>query len=679
MSHFNYSSTGFSPKFNHKVTRPKSAHHSFAHSTIKNPDLYIESLKSKASLHKPSSTQIIGLQSDEVFQFVEPKSLQPKEYHISLVPSGEFPSANSYFHQAYKHRSRGDFQNALTYYRQALNIDPKHLPSRINVGVCMMKLNMIEAAIENFQTAEGMHPYEPISYFNRVICHLSLGEYDQAIDGINTSLAFLSQEEMKDYVSLKALALFRAGKVADAIDVSKNKNESAKMKEDDVVKRAYNSLFPHKVNKDFLSFRRPSTNSGVRKLLSESKPNIGISKLELGKHQKVSSARTVSSLIGSTRVSTAVNTQRIKKPVRLSSANPKLTLSVPRKSFLTGTHELPCESKEALATPKSKEINTIKSVEELPTYEELLAKKKMFDTMIAESEAVINSIVPIHRKRDNIVDKEIGFFQDDLQIEATDYKEEILHNQHKKNRTAKIRRDIERDVEASKKIFYDESTLVSEILTAKISIQSLKFIQNEFEKPFEARDYSELEKMLSKLPFFAKFPGGVRVQLLKRCEFRIFQKEDYIIRQGDPGDYMFVIISGAIEIRKVSPDFGMLDITINSMYDGETFGELALLADPAGISIKRTASCLANERTLLIALAKEDYKHILLEQMQNDIIGKVDFFKKLPIFQDSEGLSLIPLASNIEPVTYKINEPLILQGEKPQGLYIIYKGRCTVY
>ena len=95
-------------------------------------------------------------------------------------------------------------------------------------------------------------------------------------------------------------------------------------------------------------------------------------------------------------------------------------------------------------------------------------------------------------------------------------------------------------------------------------------------------------------------------------------------------------------------------------------------------SLRRSASCVSDYNTLVIGVPKQDYIHILLEMMQNDIHGKAMFFSQLIIFQGVDQYSLIPLAANIEPNTYKINQIILNAGEQPQGLYIIYKGNCKV-
>jgi hypothetical protein len=77
-------------------------------------------------------------------------------------------------------------------------------------------------------------------------------------------------------------------------------------------------------------------------------------------------------------------------------------------------------------------------------------------------------------------------------------------------------------------------------------------------------------------------------------------------------------------------------------------------------------------------MSKTDYKHILLYMMKNDIHGKAHFFCTLSLFPGTDHYSMVPLAANIEPISYSINEIILEAGDIPQGLYIIYKGHCSI-
>ena len=228
----------------------------------------------------------------------------------------------------------------------------------------------------------------------------------------------------------------------------------------------------------------------------------------------------------------------------------------------------------------------------------------------------------------------------------------------------------------------DERKITESLISPSITTQAINEICFEYFKPQPLRNNYRLASRLSKLNFFSKFSDRIIVEIVKRSSLICYGPGDTIIHQGDEGDYMYVILSGTVTIMKKSEEFGNLDVQINSLYQGDTFGEMALLASGRNPkhddSVKRSASCISDQKTLVIAVSKEDYKCILLEMMHNDIHGKAAFFSSLILFHGTDDYNLIPLSANIEPLVFKINEIIIESGELPQGLYIIYEGRCSV-
>lgn len=56
-----------------------------------------------------------------------------------------------------------------------------------------------------------------------------------------------------------------------------------------------------------------------------------------------------------------------------------------------------------------------------------------------------------------------------------------------------------------------------------------------------------------------------------------YQRGDYIIKQGDDGDYFYLVDQGELECyRKIKKD-DQSDTYLKTYYPGDTFGELALL------------------------------------------------------------------------------------------------------
>jgi len=90
---------------------------------------------------------------------------------------------------------------------------------------------------------------------------------------------------------------------------------------------------------------------------------------------------------------------------------------------------------------------------------------------------------------------------------------------------------------------------------------------------------------------------------------------DSIIRQGEPGDYFYIIKSGRCMVSRKMPGQDK-EIKLADLGAGSTFGEEALISDAA-----RNASIVMLSSGVLSRLSKEDFLKLLNEPM----IEKVDY------------------------------------------------------
>ena len=104
----------------------------------------------------------------------------------------------------------------------------------------------------------------------------------------------------------------------------------------------------------------------------------------------------------------------------------------------------------------------------------------------------------------------------------------------------------------------------------------MNFIASQYEKrPFE-RNYSKIDEILATLTFFAKFSPNIRTLFYKSSGFYHYLAGTIIFNQGDVGDHMYIIIKGSVSIEKKNSDLRNSPIVVNSLYDGNHFGDLAL-------------------------------------------------------------------------------------------------------
>jgi CRP-like cAMP-binding protein len=554
-------------------------------------------------------SESIEQNSAEIIKLIENKCLKP----IEIRPPSSKPEENDplwYWVQGYSSRLKGDFDKAIILYRQGLRLDESHVGLRNNLGVCLMRIGLINRALDEFQSLECIP-----ALINSSICHITRQDYLKALPLLEKVTKI---DPQPSFFQLLALALFRAGRVSEALENFQDVLPGESLMEDERNLRFVkdpNTLFPFKV--------------GEIATLGKMRNNSGPSTRCSGKNSLENSL---------------TRGQNFKKK------NTKKKI-LTKKNFGV---DYPNKSRQALAT-----------------FEDIIEKKRIFDRMIRIRHNTIVETISTNFP----LWKYDGFVQQKLENAPRFASEDFEDNIEIRKKIEKIHEELSNSFKTPElKPVYSKK-----IITKRLNERTLSLVLSEFQKEPTSRDYVKLEKILKHLPFFSKFPGEIRFKLLKSAVYKQYECEEIIIRQGEVGDSMFVILSGSILIVKKSPDYGNIELIINSMYDGETFGELALLSEGISDNIKRSATCVAGEKTMVLAISKQDYKRILLDEMQNDITGKVLFFKSLPFFEDCNSISLIPLASNIEPVLYKIDQVIIELGEKPRGLYIIYKGRCSLY
>lgn len=112
-------------------------------------------------------------------------------------------------------------------------------------------------------------------------------------------------------------------------------------------------------------------------------------------------------------------------------------------------------------------------------------------------------------------------------------------------------------------------------------------------------------KTMIKSPTFRKLPPANVEQLLHRLEPIMVHAGNVIIRQGDLGDYFYMIDRGIVLVTR-NPDNDEDTIEMAELNQGATFGEAALISDNP-----RNATVSMMSDGILLRLSKEDFNKLL--------------------------------------------------------------------
>ena len=114
---------------------------------------------------------------------------------------------------------------------------------------------------------------------------------------------------------------------------------------------------------------------------------------------------------------------------------------------------------------------------------------------------------------------------------------------------------------------------------------------------------AEIVSFLKESKFFASLEETYLEQIAKRFEMFQIQAGETLIREGDPGDSIYLILSGRMRaVKKIKDEI----IILNESGRGELIGELALLTEET-----RASTVIAVRDSLLLKLAKADFTQFI--------------------------------------------------------------------
>ena len=115
---------------------------------------------------------------------------------------------------------------------------------------------------------------------------------------------------------------------------------------------------------------------------------------------------------------------------------------------------------------------------------------------------------------------------------------------------------------------------------------------------------ARIRATIAKAPLFTSLPPAAVDDLTQRIAVRRVSAHGTVVSQDEPGDAMFVIMSGRVKVVLFGENGR--EVTLSILRPGDGFGEMSLFDGKA-----RSANCIAMEPTALLVLSREDLlRHI---------------------------------------------------------------------
>lgn len=137
------------------------------------------------------------------------------------------------------------------------------------------------------------------------------------------------------------------------------------------------------------------------------------------------------------------------------------------------------------------------------------------------------------------------------------------------------------------------------------------------------------------------------------CKF--LRKGEYVIKQGDQGDVLYVVDSGQLDcFKKFKPDEE--DKYLKTYVPGESFGELALL-----YNVPRAASIIAKEDCVLWQLDRETFNAIVKDSAMKKRQRYEEFLKSVTILSSMDSYERSKIADILKTIHHKKGDYVIRQ------------------
>jgi cAMP-dependent protein kinase regulator len=186
--------------------------------------------------------------------------------------------------------------------------------------------------------------------------------------------------------------------------------------------------------------------------------------------------------------------------------------------------------------------------------------------------------------------------------------------------------------------------------------------------PKTVEQKKSIEKRLSQAFMFSALEEKDKQIVINAMEEKRFKKGDYVIRQYEDGDVLYIVDSGELDCYKQYKK-GEEEKMVKNYFPGDSFGELALL-----YNAPRAATIKAKTDSLLWALDRECFNNIVKEAAVKKREKYEEMLKKVDILETMEAYEKSVIAEALQTVELKSGDRIIQEGDILTDFYFVEEG-----
>jgi cAMP-dependent protein kinase regulator len=197
-----------------------------------------------------------------------------------------------------------------------------------------------------------------------------------------------------------------------------------------------------------------------------------------------------------------------------------------------------------------------------------------------------------------------------------------------------------------------------------------------FSYPKSKAEKMRIMEAVKEKPLFSSLNETQLRVVVNAMEKRSFSRGGIIIKQGDVGDYFYILDSGSADcfVKQANDSdpksFGAM---VKQFKAGDSFGELALLHNKP-----RAATIIATSDCGCWCLDRVTFRRTLMSEEGQRQRRFEKFLKQVPLFEGLTPYQHAKIADALQEKTVEDGEYIIRQGDPGDTFYVISEGQVKI-